>query len=192
MKELIIIGAGGFGREVYDLSLNSLGYNETFVVKGFLDDRDGILGGFHNYPPILSSVENYKINKNDVFICALGNGQLKQKYVDKIKQKGGVFISLLHKSSKLGQNTIVGQGCIITQNVIVTCDVKIGNFVTLQPFVNISHDCVIGNYCHLNSFVVMGGGSSIGDFVTAQACSVLLPGAKVANNTEIGACSAVV
>jgi sugar O-acyltransferase (sialic acid O-acetyltransferase NeuD family) len=192
MKELIIIGAGGFGREVYDLSLNSFGYKETFVVKGFLDDRDGILDNFNNYPPILSSVENYKINKNDVFICALGNGQLKQKYVDKIKQKGGTFITLLHKSSKLGQNTIVGEGCIIAQNVIVTCDVKIGNFVTLQPFTMISHDCVIGNYCHLNSFVVMGGGSSIGDFVTAQASSVLLSGAKVANNTEIGACSAVV
>jgi sugar O-acyltransferase (sialic acid O-acetyltransferase NeuD family) len=191
MKKLVIIGAGGFGREVYDLSLNSVGYNDTFVVKGFLDDRDSILDGFLNYPSILSSVENYKINNNDVFICALGDGQLKQKYVDIIKQKGGSFISLIHNSSIVGKNTSIGEGCIITQNVNISCDLKIGDFVTLQPFTNISHDCIIGNYCHLNSFVVMGGGSSIGNFVTVHASSVLLFGAKVEDNIEIEAGSSI-
>ena len=38
MKNLIIIGAGGMGRTVYDNALESVGYGETFVVKGFIDD----------------------------------------------------------------------------------------------------------------------------------------------------------
>lgn len=192
MNRLLIIGARGFGREIYNLALNAKGYMVDFDIKGFLDDNETLLNDFRGYPPILTSVEKYEICPDDVFICAIGNGQIKNKYVDIIKQKGGSFISLIHKSSMVGLNSYFGKGCIIAQNVTISCDVKIGDFVTLQPFVNISHDCVIGNYCHLNSFVVMGGGSSIGDFVTAQASSVLLSGAKVANNTEIGACSAVV
>jgi sugar O-acyltransferase (sialic acid O-acetyltransferase NeuD family) len=191
MKRLVIICARGFGREIYNLALDAKGYKEDFDIKGFLDDNNTSLDDYCGYPPVLTSVENYSISPDDVFICAIGNGHIKQKYVDIIKQKGGSFISLIHNSSIVGKNTAIGEGCIITQNVNISCDVKIGDFVTLQPFTNISHDCIIGNYCHLNSFVVMGGGSSIGNFVTVHASSVLLFGAKVEDNIEIEAGSSI-
>ena len=38
MKQLIIIGAGGFGRETYCTAKESIGYGEEYVIKGFLDD----------------------------------------------------------------------------------------------------------------------------------------------------------
>ena len=35
MKNLLIIGARGFGREIYNLALESIGYGTEFTIKGF-------------------------------------------------------------------------------------------------------------------------------------------------------------
>ena len=73
MKNLLIIGARGFGREVYSLAKEAQGYHKEFVVKGFLDDKADALNGMGNYPPIIDSVEHYLPEEDDVFVCALGD-----------------------------------------------------------------------------------------------------------------------
>ena len=80
MKNLVIVGARGFGREVYDLATQCSGYNLEYVIKGFLDDKADALDGFENYPSIISSVEDYKIEEDDVFVCALGTVGLKKHF----------------------------------------------------------------------------------------------------------------
>lgn len=61
MKNLLIIGARGFGREIYNLALESIGYGTEFTIKGFLDDKKEALDGYDGYPSIISSVENYAV-----------------------------------------------------------------------------------------------------------------------------------
>ena len=73
MKHLLIIGARGFGREVYDLAMNCIEAGADFDIKGFLDDKVDALNGLGGYPPIISSVEDYEIQPGDVFICGLGS-----------------------------------------------------------------------------------------------------------------------
>jgi hypothetical protein len=51
MKNLLIIGARGFGREVFNIAIDSVGYNETFSIKRCLDDNRNALDGYSNYPP---------------------------------------------------------------------------------------------------------------------------------------------
>lgn len=89
MKHLVIIGARGFGREIFYLAQNSIGYKTDFEVKGYLDDKSDALEGYNGYPPIISSVENYEVCDDDVFICALGDPRFKKQYANIIKEKGG-------------------------------------------------------------------------------------------------------
>ena len=56
MKNLIIIGARGAGREVYGLALVTKEYNKEYLIKGFLDDKKNALDNLDGYPPIISSV----------------------------------------------------------------------------------------------------------------------------------------
>ena len=95
MKDLLIIGARCFGREVYDLAMDCIDAGADFVVKGFLDDKKDALDGLGEYPPIVSSVEDYEIQPDDVFICGLGTPEWRKVYTEKILAKGGVFISLI-------------------------------------------------------------------------------------------------
>lgn len=72
MKELIIIGAGGMGRTIFDMARECMGYGEKFVIKGFLDDDSKALDGFKGYPPILGSIKDYEIQPKDVFYMVDG------------------------------------------------------------------------------------------------------------------------
>jgi len=192
MKQLLIIGARGFGREIYFLATQSIGYKSDFIIKGFLDDNCDALNGYENYPPILSSVENYEVQEEDVFICALGDVKYKKKYSDIIKNKSGEFVSLIHNSVSIGLNTKYGHGCIFTQNVNISCDVLIGDDVTIQPFSEIGHDCAIGNNCQLNTYSFMGGFSKIGNNVTINTGAILLPHKKVMDGATLGAGSVAI
>jgi hypothetical protein len=73
VKNLIIIGAGGFGREMFAAAREAVGYGEDFVIKGFLDGNPDALRGYAGYPAIIGTPETYEISDDDVFITALGS-----------------------------------------------------------------------------------------------------------------------
>ena len=73
MKHLVIIGAGGYGREMYGAALGSVGYGTEFDVKGYLDGNAAALNGFAGYPSIIGSPETNVPESDDAFITALGS-----------------------------------------------------------------------------------------------------------------------
>tara|TARA_B110000208_G_scaffold178287_1_gene226142 strand:+ start:139 stop:768 length:630 start_codon:yes stop_codon:yes gene_type:complete len=192
MKNLIIIGARGFGREVFSLAKQCKGFNKEYSIKGFLDDKRDALDTFANYPPILSSVETYTIKKEDVFVCALGDVVFKEKYVNLILQKGGAFMNLIHPNVTINSNCTIGKGLIILNHVIITNDCFLEDFITIQPFSLIGHDVYIGSYCHLNAYSFMGGYSILEDMVTLHTKATILPHKKVGKLSTVGASSLVI
>lgn len=187
MKQLVIIGARGFGREIFNSACESIGYGTEFTIKGFLDDKDDALEGKPGYPPILSSVEDYQIQIDDVFICALGDVKYKVKYCQIILDKGGMFITLIHKDSYISKNVEIGCGCIVLAGARIHCDVKIGNYVTLQPYSIIGHDVSVGDWTHINAYADCGGASKIGNRVTLHTTCFVLPKSIIEDDATIGA-----
>lgn len=192
MKNLLIIGARGFGREVYNLALACKGYQKDYVVKGFLDDKSDALDGFKGYPPIVSSVEDYEVQPDDVFICALGVPLYRKQYAEIILDKGGEFITLIHPTSLCLLNTAIGKGCIILRNVTVSCDVQIGDFVSIQSAASLGHDTKIADWCVLGCRTFFGGGSKIDSEALIHTGAIILPKKKVGHGAVVGAGAVVV
>ncbi|OUP30929.1 acetyltransferase [Bacteroides sp. An19] len=180
MKNLLIIGARGLGREMYSLREDYIGYNETFVYKGYLDSDKTLLDGYEGYPPILSSVEDYEIQENDVFICALGDPKAKQKYINIIREKQGEFISLISKTATISPHVKIGTGCIIFSQSLITADIKIGDFVSVFPCVVIGHDAIIEDFSVLDSHAFMGGFSHV------KKVALISTGAKIMPHKTVG------
>lgn len=191
MKELLIIGARGFGREVFNLAKESKGYLSEFRVKGFLDDKYDALNNFVDYPPIISSVEQYEISSDDIFICALGDVNYKYYYSNIILQKGGIFTSIIHPSAFISQNTKIGKGCIISRYVTISCDVAIGDFVTISTHAGVGHDVQIGSWCHIGGYSNLSGGVQIEDKVTLHPGSNVVPHKIIHTSAVVGAGSVV-
>lgn len=191
MKQLLIVGARGFGREVYSLAKRSIGYNKDFVVKGFLDDNLDALNDFPNYPLILGSVEEYEIRPDDVFICALGSVIWKKYYIDIILSKGGMLINLIEKTAIFNENTSLGKGIIIFEHVVVSNEVVINDFVTIHPFSVFGHDVSIGKYSHIGAHCFVGGYTVIEDAVNVHAKATILDRLKINSGATIGIGSVV-
>lgn len=191
MKNLIIIGARGFGREVYNLAIESEEYNKSFQVKGFLDDKEDALEGFDNYPPIISSVENYTIEDDDVFICALGDVNYKKHYSELILGKGGNFISIIHPTACVAQNTNLGYGCIISRYVTISCDVKVGNFVTISAHAGLGHDVIVNDWCHIGGYSNLSGGVKLESLVTLHPQANITPHKRIGTGSTVGTGSVV-
>lgn len=185
MKNLIIIGAGSYGREIYNLALECKGYRTDYIIKGFIDNLYEEVG-YEGYPVILGKVEEYEVKESDVFVCALMDVDTKKKYINLISEKGGTFINLIHKTSSIWKNSKLGNGCIICDNVHISCDIKIGNYVTIQPQSVLGHDVVVKDYCHLNSFCFLGGKVIVNEMVTINTGAIICPGIEIGSHAIIG------
>ena len=181
MKNLVIIGAGGFGREMFATAREAVGYGETFTVKGFLDGNPSALDGFSGYPEIIGTPETYQIEENDVFITALGSIAARRRCAAMIEERGGRFISVIHRSASIGPNVTVGDGSLVAHNVVLTADIKVGRHSCVFHGTVIGHDTVLEDFTHVYSLVSVGGGVLI-----AKGASVF-PGARIVPRVEIGA-----
>ncbi|MCD0486899.1 acetyltransferase [Pedobacter sp. MC2016-14] len=191
MKNLIIIGARGMGRETFSLAKNCQGYGTEYQVKGFLDDHLHVLDDFTGYPPILGSVEAYEVQEHDVFICALGAVYWKKFYAEQILAKGGLFINLIHPSVTFSDNVTLGTGLIICQGACLSNEVSVGDFVIILNYSGLGHNTKVGDWCHIGAYSFTGGFSVLENEATLHVRATILPNIQVRKNAVIGACSLV-
>ena len=192
MKNLIIIGAGGMGRAIYNIAIGCEGYGTEYKVKGFLDDDIHQLDSFTGYPPVLDTIAGYAIQPDDVFTCSIGEVPTKVRCCEIIQGKGGKFITLIHKQSRVCSNVTLGDGCIVAPFCLVDCDTVVGKLCLLQSDAVIGHDCVIGDYTRIDTHVTCVGGVKIGSRATIHTSAVLNHKVVVEDDAIVGACSFVI
>lgn len=192
MKKLVIIGAGGMGRSLYSYAQESIGYNETFTIKGYLDDNVHALDGFDNYPTILGTIGDYEIQEDDVFINSLGSIIYKNKTNDIIKSKGGKFQSLIHKTAIIRNNVNIGAGCLVGQFASIGADTVIGEHCLIQAYSVVGHDCHIGNNVRIDTHAVCIGGVTIEDNAIVHTGAIINHNIVVENGAHVAAGSFVI
>lgn len=191
MKNLIIIGAGGMGRTMYSNALESIGYGEKFVVKGFVDDNLEALDGFPNYPPVIGTIRNYQPQQDDVFVSSIG-GISRKACMEEIIRRGGEFIELIHQTARLLANVKLGKGNFIGAYTVIGNDVVIGDYNMIQSYTIIGHDARIGDYNRIDTRVTCVGGIVIGDEVNIHTSAVISHNVKVENKSRVAALSFVI
>ena len=193
MKNLVIIGARGFGREVYDLAKNTQAFLDgEYQIKGFLDDKKDALDPYQGYPEILDSVEDYQIQTDDVFVCALGTVQPKKKYAELILEKGGEFINLVDLQANVRSDISHLKGVLIFSFVFVSVDVTLSDFVSLQHYSCLGHDARVGKWSHMSSYSTITGYTVLEDEVMLQTAAKVVPKKTVGKGAFVGAGSLVI
>ena len=190
-KNIIIVSAGSYSREVYSFVVDCIDAGASWRVKGFLDDRPNILDDFPCPVNILDSVENYIIEPNDLFICAIGEPSSKKKYVEYLKSKGASFANLVHPTAVVGKNVSLGEGVVLTPYSILTASLSIGNFVSIGTMTVCSHHNQIGDWCHLSGHCSLAGGVKVGEGVFVGCSATFVPGVNIGQWAYIGAGSVV-
>jgi sugar O-acyltransferase (sialic acid O-acetyltransferase NeuD family) len=181
-----IIGAGGFGREVYW----SLDFMERIDTVFFVDDKywDG-------KNDLILPLSNFNTNEYEVVI-AVGDPRDRFDMVQRLPKETKYFTHI-HKSVQiLGDDIEIGEGSIICAGTIITTNVKLGKHTHLNLQTTIGHDCEIGNYfttapgakisgnCKIYSCVYVGTNASIKEKLSIHSFTTIGSNAAVVKNIE--------
>src|SRR5438552_15807924 len=109
MLDILNLGAGGSGREVYQCAKDSLPGNE-YRLKGFLSSRPDDLDGFGIQERVLGDDASYAVQENDRFVFAIGNIEAKKHSVERMKARGIKCLTLIHPTAVVASSSVVVEG----------------------------------------------------------------------------------
>lgn len=187
MKRLLIVGAGGFGREVLCWARDVEPTQSEWKIGGFLDANPAALNGFDVHLEILGDPAKFVPAETDRYICAIGDPATKQRVVTGLLARGAQFSTLIHPSVILGADCRVGTGCILCPGAVVTTNVILGRFVALNIGATVGHDVGTGDWCTLSVHTTISGKVSLGEAVFAGSHACVLPGLRVGDRAVVGA-----
>ena len=193
MENIVVVGAGGFGREVKMLIDQINEESPKFNFIGFYDDsvqKGTKIAGFS----VLGNIEELNIVKESTAVCiAIGAPKIKKEIVSKLTNPKLTFPNLIHPSVIMGiPLKTLGKGIIICAGSIITVDIVIGDFVTLNLGITVGHDTTIGDYCAFMPQANIAGEVVLGEAVYGGMGVGIINQVTVGDNVTLGAGSVLV
>ena len=177
-----IIGAGGFGREVYW----SLSLMERVGCKFFVDNKYYFEGDENVLPMSEFDPQEYEV------VVAVGDPSYRKSIVDSLP-KGTKFFTHIHPSVEiLGPDVTIGEGSIICAGTILTTNIVLGKHTHLNLQTTIGHDCRVGDYFTTAPGAKISGNCEIGDKVYFGTNASVRQKIKICDEVTIGLNAGVV
>lgn len=192
MKDLIIVGASGFGRELLSVIESINAVEPTWNVLGFIDDNLSALDGFDIEYKVLGTIRDWKPIGDELYALAIASPKVKEKIVPQLKEKGAKFATIISATATVCERSVLGEGVVIFGDTGISVDVTIGNYVFFNSLGGIGHDTVIGDYCTFGPKVCISGHTKIGKCVNVGALASTYPGITVGDYATIGMNSAAI
>lgn len=193
MKKIVIIGAGGFAREVAWLLEEINIVKKDWVLLGFIDEDPKNHGKILNGYPVLGNFDCIRTSYNQLFsICAVGSPNAKYRLVEKAEMVGLKFVNIIHPGVRLSKFTEIGVGNIICAGSIISTNVTIGNHVSINPSSTVGHDSVIGDYSTILWSVNISGNCKVETGCDIGTNASIIQGIKIGSWSVIGAGAVVV
>lgn len=184
---IVIVGAGGFGREVLDVieAVNAAGGDLEF--RGFVDDgpvdeelvaRRGarLLGTSEALPGMDVS-----------FVVAIGSGAVRARVVERLPSGLSAPALLVHPASTVGGDNRISPGCILTAGCRVTTNITLGSHVQLHVNSTVGHDSKLGDFVSVYPGATVSGNVTIGAGASIGTGANVLPGVTIGDGAFVGA-----
>ncbi len=174
MKHLVIIGTGNIGQIVHWYASLCPEYMKVWDIKCHIDD-----------------VEAYDIEEDDVFVCAEVKPSDRFLKSSVIRNKGGIFVNIIHPSANIAPSSVLGSGIVVGAFSTISINTTIKDDVLIQDHCNIGHDGIVEEGAHLYVGVKLCGRNRIGKESSVFTGSIVYPDVKVGAASTIGAGSVV-
>lgn len=194
MRDLCIIGAGGFGREVAWLVERINAVKQTWNLLGFLDDNKAKHGSYEGGYPVLGTCDDLSRLPGEVWVvCAIGSAKVRKNIIEKYHACGNVkFATLIDPSVLISERVEIGAGTIICAGTIITVDISIGNHVIINLDCTLGHDDIIHDFVTIYPSVNISGVVEVGECSEIGTGTQIIQGKKVGSDSIIGAGAVVV
>lgn len=187
--QLVIIGAGGFGREVLDV-FDALDQRDQFA--GFVDDGqpDAALLGRRN-ATFLGTLDEVT-GRCYRYLVGIGSGEVRKRVDSRVSELGWEAAMVSHPSAQWGGDCDAEAGTIVCAGAVITTNVRLGRHVHLNLNTTVGHDCRLGDYVTVNPGVNVSGEVTIHERATIGTGAAILQGLSIGAGATVGAGAVVV
>ena len=189
MKDLVIIGAGGFGREVSWLVERINAVSQQWNLLGFVDDNDAIQSKIIDNYKVIGKIDDLTNYPDAYVICCIANTKVRKKIVNKVENN---FATLIDPSAINSSKVQIGEGSVICANAVITIDIKIGKHNIIDVSSTIGHDAVLEDFVTLYPGVNVSGNTLICNGTELGTGTQVIQGLTVGKNSIVGAGAVVV
>lgn len=184
---LILVGAGGFGREVAALVEAINEHRPTWNLLGFADDDPGLHGTSVMESPVRGDVDWLARQTGYHFALTVGDGEARRTIADRLASTDVQPATLVHPAVSVHRTVTLGDGAILCNGAAPTVDVHIGTHAVLDQRCTVGHDAVLDAFVSLRPGAHVSGSVHLKTGVTVGTGAVVLPGVTVGARATVGA-----
>lgn len=187
LPSLILVGAGGFGREGAALVEAINDHRPTWNLLGFVDDdpdlHDTSVLGY----PVRGDVDWLAQQTTLHFALTIGDGEVRRRIAEGLAPTALQPATLVHPSVSVHRTATVEPGALLCTEAAPTVDLRIGAHAILDQHCTVGHDTVIDPFVSLRPGAHVSGSVHLETGVTVGAGAVVLPGVTVGAHATVGA-----
>lgn len=188
MKDIVIIGASGLGRELWTLinSINQL--KQMYNIIGFYDDafvdEYEVIAGVYCKGSVTDLVDNLPDGTCVTF--GMANREIVYKIYQKLSRKRSYnYPTLIHPNASVEYGTVLGIGNVIANSTIISCQVRLGDFNFFNSMCAVGHDTVIGDYNSFMPRTQISGDVELGNFNSFSMGASIVQGKRMGDYNTI-------
>lgn len=152
MKNLIIVGAGGYAKSVLD----SVDYM-NFKMVGFLDDIKPKGTNHQGFPVLGNTIESLENPDDFVYFVAIGNNRKRKIWFDKLKEYHLSLINVIDRSALVSSAATVGEGTFIGKLAILNHGSSVGDNCVINTRALVEHGCHIDDHVNVSTNATLNG-----------------------------------
>jgi sugar O-acyltransferase (sialic acid O-acetyltransferase NeuD family) len=185
-ERIIIVGAGGFGREVLQWARHAWPEDVGKIV-GFLSDDPHALDGHVATLPILGTPDDFEPRPGDGLVLAIGIRGVRRQVAERLAARGARFLTLIHPTAIVADTAVIGAGTVICPYAVVSDAVRLGRCVLVNYHASLGHDADAGDFAVLSPYATLGGYARIGCDVFLGMHATAGPSVRVGSGSTVAA-----
>lgn len=199
MADLVILGAGGHGRETLDIvaALHAARDPADAVTPhwhfaGFVDDGGGD-------PALLARRHASVIGGTEVmrtldahYVIGIGDSAVRARLDARLTGWGREAATLIHPAASVASDNRLAPGVLVAATAVVTTNVTLGRHTHLNVGAIVSHDCTLGHHVTVSPGVRLNGNVTVGDRAFFGTGAIVTPGCTIGADAVVGAGAVVI
>ena len=188
MKDLIIVGAGCFGRVILQSVKDINRIEKKWNIKGFIDDDLNALESIESDYGIIGTIKDWEVDNNEVFACGISSPKTKEAVTEFLKSKGATFETIVSANTIMSDFVTIGEGSFV--NGDIGPNVILGDFTTILGSM-IGQDSIIGDFSTTTGYANVAG-AKLGKRVFVASHCVIINDLTIGDDAYIGVGSIVI
>lgn len=195
VRRMVIVGAGGFGREVADVVAAIQADGGPVEMLGYVDDgpSDRDLARLAALKmPYLGTTDAFAAAGSPTgFVVAIANAAVRRRLAERLTAAGHEPVSLVHPQATIGEPVVLGPGVIVCAGARVSTNVRLGAHAQVNPNATIGHDSVLEDYVTILPAASVSGNCHLATMSTLGVRAAVLQGLSIGEGAFVGAAALV-